>query len=104
MRSMWKYPLTREDYVARAWPGPRAHLIRMPRGAVIRYVDDQRGVPTLWAEVPDSNAERDVRGFYVICTGDPVPASATYIGSYTERGQQDDPSLFYVYHVYEETV
>lgn len=52
----------------------------MPHGAIIRHVDVQHDVPTLWAECKDSGYESR-RRFVVYGTGQPAADKANYVGT-----------------------
>jgi hypothetical protein len=91
MRSVWKFSLTREYY------RPGGYHISMPHGAIIRHIACQGGETMIWAEV-DTDAPRGDRKFLVVCTGDPIPADARHVGSYTEQGEFGPE---FVYHVFE---
>jgi hypothetical protein len=61
MKTIWKYPLMVTDFQA----------VRMPQGAEILSVADQRGELCVWALV-DPDAGLEDRMFYIFGTGNPV--------------------------------
>lgn len=66
-------------------------VLNMHAGAVIRHFDWQNNRLWIWAEVsPDAPNEQ--RNFYVVGTGQEIPADATYIGT-------SNTGLF-VWHLY----
>ncbi|HEY0702175.1 MAG TPA: hypothetical protein VGD60_05350 [Candidatus Acidoferrales bacterium] len=60
MKTIWKFPLV----------GVSAQ-IDMPEAAIVVNVDEQRGVPTLWALV-DTERQRTARTFRIFGTGHPI--------------------------------
>lgn len=61
MKTIWKYPLMVTD----------CQTVRMPQGAEILSVADQRGELCVWALV-DPDADLEDRMFYIFGTGNPV--------------------------------
>lgn len=70
--------------------------IRMPIGAVILTVQNQRGVPYIWAKCEERTGLETVRRIYIVRTGHPM---STDIGKYIGTFQQEDGAL--VFHVFE---
>lgn len=71
-RQILKYPL---ELTARAQPVP------MPAGARVVHVQEQHGLPTMWAEVDPRNVTEQ-RNFRVFATGEDIPeAWHNYIGT-----------------------
>lgn len=83
-QTIWKFPL-----------GGRSSRVEveMPDGAIVVEVAEQHGGFTLWAVVvPGSAPQRRV--FYIVGTGDDVPADAhTHIGTVHTGG--------FVFHIFE---
>jgi hypothetical protein len=65
---------------------------QMPQGAIVRSVQDQHGVVTMWAEV-DTDKLLSGRRFTVYGTGHEVPPHAKYVGT-VQQGA-------FVWHVFE---
>ncbi len=90
-RSVWKYPLTPEsaDISGR-------HHVMMPRGAHVLTVQQQHGVPTLWALV-DPGVASTVRVFEWVGTGHVVSDlnSSSYAGTVQARSGD------FVFHLFE---
>lgn len=87
---IWKFPLS------------IGHLcqISMPKGAVLRYVESQKDVLCLWAEVIP-NQQKETRRFYVFGTGHDIEVgSPGYYLQYVASAMQHHGAL--VWHVYEE--
>ena len=82
-RRIYKYPLKVEPW----------QQVEMPAGSKILFVGDQRGTPTLWADVDTANDTSATRCFAIIGTGHSVPDKAEYIGT-ANCGE-------FVWHVYE---
>jgi hypothetical protein len=80
MRTIWKFQLT-------------AMEIPMPQDAVICTFDFQNGVPCIWACV-DSEAEKVVRRFKIVGTGQETPGA-----DYSYTGTAQDPP--FVWHLFE---
>jgi hypothetical protein len=86
-QSIWKYPLKIED----------VQTVRMPRGAEILTVQDQKGVLCLWARVTIENPLED-RRFFIYGTGH----RHTFMhGKYVASAQQKDGEL--VWHIFEDS-
>ena len=84
MRTIWKYTL--ED------PNQK---IDMPKDAKILTVQEQHGLPCIWAEV-DKDAPLEERTFVVVGTGHDIDFSnGEYIGTYLICNDN------LVWHVYE---
>ena len=82
MRTIWKFQLS-------------AMEIPMPRDATVISFAFQNGVPCIWACV-DSEAEKTVRRFEIVGTGQETPGpETTYVGT-----AQDPP---FVWHLFEHT-
>lgn len=82
MQRIWKWPLALSDNQA----------IDMPEDAMVLFVADQGGSPTIWTRnSPDAPSRR--RNFCVRGTGHPIPDGAEYHGSC-----QSGP---FVWHVFE---
>ena len=84
MKTIWKFSLRHS----------RAGTVPMPEGAVIRHVGRQAGSTCIWAEV-DTEAPCSLHTFQVFGTGEPLPETTAYLGTYVEG-----PS---VWHLYETT-
>ena len=89
MTTVYKYPLALRD---------GKQTIAMPSGARVLTVADQRGEPTLWAQV-DTDSQVCSRAFVVVGTGHPISTrygdSLIYVGTAFCGG--------FVWHVYEVT-
>lgn len=85
--TVWKYAL---DLV-------EVQELSMPVGATVLHVDEQFGVPCMWALV-DPDAEVETRRFGVVGTGHPAPAlsDGRHVGTFLMRGGE------FVWHVFEE--
>ena len=84
MKTIWKWELTPEGF------------IEMPKGSKVLCVQEQQGLPQLWALV-DPSAEMETRQFSTYGTGHLVEKdSGVYIGTF-----QLDSMVF---HVFEEGV
>lgn len=87
-KTIWKYPLEIRDNV----------VVRMPYGAIVRYVAVQNDELCLWAEVNPHN-EGSFRTFAIVGTGHGFPVSPegmylNYLGSVQHMNM-------FVWHVYE---
>lgn len=69
-------------------------VVKMPYGARLLKVDNQRGACVVWAEVHLENDEEN-RIFYIAYTGSDVPLHSRYVGTFQDGG--------YVFHVYDST-
>lgn len=91
MEVIYKYPLEAVD----------RQTVRLPRGARILCVQNQRETPCLWAVVTvdvESKPPNEFRTFLILGTGHPqdkIPAD-NYIGTF----QLDEGTL--VFHVFED--
>lgn len=74
-------------------------LINMPKGAVVRHIDVQHGIPCLWAEA-DPSQPMEGRGFVIVGTGHEIP----YKDHLAFRGTFMLNDGNFVGHVYEEGV
>lgn len=85
MSTIWKFPLSVVD----------DQIITMPHGAVILAVQEQHGVPCVWAQVnPDQPAS--YRQFFMHGTGREVdPRAGQHIGTFQMFGGN------LVFHVFE---
>jgi hypothetical protein len=88
VRTVYKYPIFMTDLF----------YLMMPKDAKILTVQDQNGVPCIWAEVDTSNPEVS-REFRLVGTGHPIQPTVgkrlLYIGTF----QQFNGTL--VFHLYE---
>jgi hypothetical protein len=88
MRTIFKYPVELAH----------AFQLELPRGAkFINLGQDTRYSEkiSLWFEVDTEEQDRTTRTFYIVGTGQPIPAAATqHIGSVI--------MLPFVWHIYEE--
>lgn len=76
MKTIWKYPI---KTIA-------IQQLRMPEGAQILTVQEQRGQVCLWALV-DENGEMESRHIETIGTGHPITGTErVYIGTYQLEG------------------
>lgn len=89
MKKIFKYSLKVDE----------VQMVEMPKGAAVLCVQEQSGIPCLWAEV-DPDAERVCRSFVTYGTGHSMDdgPSKHYVGTYQLRGG----SL--VFHVYTDRV
>jgi hypothetical protein len=87
MKAIWKYTI---DYPFRLQFG-------MPKGAIVRHVDEQRNKICLWVEV-DTENEEEQRSFFVIGTGHNFPKDAGVL-EYLGTCKMDNGE--YIFHVYE---
>ncbi len=86
-RTMYKYPLD-------AKPLQR---LAVPKGAMLRAVQVQDGVPTIWAEI-EPTAETVIKEIRTYATGEPMDDHwRYYLGTYQLDGGQ------LVFHVYTNT-
>lgn len=60
MKTIWKFPLG----------GPSVQ-VEMPEGSRVIHVDEQGGVPTMWARV-DSDRRQRARRFRIVGTGQAI--------------------------------
>ncbi len=76
MKAIWKFLLSRAG----------DQEIELPRGAELLTVQVQRGVICLWAVVDPNTTERDLRTFYIVGTGHPMPENpmVEYVGTIQE--------------------
>lgn len=74
---IYKYPLDGVDVI-----------IPLPKGTHVLCVQEQRGIPTIWALVPDISTDIvDQRRFVIVNTGEPQPSGlTTYIGTFQLGG------------------
>ena len=75
---VWKYPLDVEQGIQRRL---------MPKGAKVLCVQAQRGTPTLWALVDETEQEMVEHAFFTALTGKLMigaddSVSLAYVGSY----------------------
>ena len=86
MRLMHKYPL----------PFSTLDVVRvtMPCAAVVRTVQMQAGMITLWAEHEAGMPHNEERRFAIVGTGVRFPERMTYVGTVQARD--------YVWHIYEQ--
>lgn len=85
MRSVFKYNLALTDLT---------QYLELPVGAKIKYVDNQNGQITFWAEVDQLANKHELRGFNVFGTGHTIDDdSMEYVGTVQLHG--------FVWHIYE---
>lgn len=65
--------------------------LEMPLNAIIRSVQMQERIPTLWAEV-DEDAEKELRSFRIFGTGHLLDDKTEYCGTIQDGA--------YVWHIY----
>jgi hypothetical protein len=77
-RAIWKFVIDVKD----------EFFLEMPPGAKVLSVQEQDGVPCLWAAVRPSAAQHpQQRRFFVVGTGHPMPKDATkYLGTFQLQG------------------
>lgn len=68
-RAIYKYPVHHALYP-----------IEIPKGAVLRHVGEQHGIPTLWIEI-DPDAETRAVNIITVGTGHPVPQDGHFLGT-----------------------
>lgn len=71
--TIWKFPVS-ED----------VQILELPKDAWVLTVQDQDGVPCIWAAV-DPDAPKVLRKVFVVCTGQLLPFSgggAEYVGTF----------------------
>lgn len=83
---IWKFTLSITD----------TQKLRMPKGAKVLTVQNQRGNPVLWAMVDDT-APFETRTFATYGTGITIPGDeiGQYVGTYQSREGE------WVFHVFE---
>ena len=87
MQTIWKFPLTALGTIR----------FSMPRDAVPLCVQVQNEIPTIWARIPDTDAQSFTRTFRVFGTGHNMD---NFQGEYIGTFQLDGGAL--VFHVFEE--
>ena len=84
-RAIWKFPLTGE-------------AVDMPIGSSILAVQDQRGIPTLWALVDPHAAATEERRFVIMPTGRVFQINGKrHIGTY-----QQGPFVWHLFEITQE--
>lgn len=86
MRTIWKFPLAVEDF----------QKIEMPKGAEVLTVQTQNESLCIWAILNPSANTTELRGFWVLGTGNPV-VHEDHIGRYVGTAQLRG----FVWHVFE---
>jgi hypothetical protein len=86
MRTIWKYTLT-----------PGKSTILMPADATMLSVQMQHNVPTMWAFIPNDDAPKVPREFFIYGTGHQVnEAGLRFLGTF-----QMMSAMPLVFHVFE---
>ena len=85
MRTIWKYDLI-----------PGVNELSVPPYSNVCAVQVQRGVPRIWMFVIPNIPERVVRRFWVYGTGEDIPDTHQYYGTFQLEGGD------LVFHVFEE--
>lgn len=79
MQSVYKYPIALDDYFS----------LDLPKGAKILTVQEQRGIPQLWAFIKLGEEEVEKRNFLLAGTGHPIkesPERLNYVGTFQTFG------------------
>lgn len=91
MRTIWKFRVKTQD----------RFYIDMPKGAIFLYlgvqfdVAEQAEIPYIWCEIPDTEAEKERKFFYVYGTGNPI-GEFDDLDNYVDSWQQDS----FVWHLF----
>jgi len=85
---IWKYPLETIG---------EPQKIMMPKGAKIRFIHDQNGVPTIWAEVQPGESLKP-RWFGIYGTNHALPE---YTEQFKHKYIGSSMSGPFVWHIYE---
>lgn len=85
------------------WKFPINENVRMPLGADIIKVGEQRGEPLLWACISERTVGEEQplesRSFKIYGTGHKIPMRAKWVGSFTMRNN----NVYLEWHVFETT-
>ncbi len=84
---MWKY----------AFEVKPEFTLEMPKGARVRHVALQSGIPCLWAEVNPGARGKETKVFRVRGTGQPFECEDSYSTGYLGTFQQGE----FVWHVFD---
>ena len=87
MQSIWKYALST----------PWDLKFKIPKGGIVRHVDEQRNKICIWVEVEPEN-KLENREFHIVGTGHNFPKGIGGL-EYLGTCKLDDGA--YVFHVYE---
>ena len=89
MRTIWKYDA----------PRPGCEVVHsVPGDPVFRRVMMQGSTPEIWLEVETTNVAMP-RTYLTTGTGEPVPRTATYVGTYAHPPDANLPDAWHVWEL-----